>query len=38
MNLQLKKFKPESIADDKVIVFIGKRNTGKLIAFINNIS
>ena len=29
MNLQLKKFKPESIADDKVIVFIGKRNTGK---------
>ena len=29
MNLQLKKFKPEGIADDKVIVFIGKRNTGK---------
>jgi len=29
MNLQLRKFKPESIADDKVIVFIGKRNTGK---------
>ena len=29
MNLQLKKFKPESITDDKVCVFIGKRNTGK---------
>ena len=29
MDLQLKKFRPESIADDKVIVFIGKRNTGK---------
>ena len=29
MNLQLKKFKPESITDDRVCVFIGKRNTGK---------
>src|SRR6056300_464836 len=29
MNLQLRKFKPESMADDKVCVFIGKRNTGK---------
>ena len=29
MNLQLRKFKPENMADDKVCVFIGKRNTGK---------
>lgn len=29
MNVQLKKFKPESIPDDKVCVFIGKRGTGK---------
>ena len=29
MNIQLKKFKPENIADDKVCVFIGKRGTGK---------
>ena len=29
MNLQLRKFKPEGMADDKVCVFIGKRNTGK---------
>jgi hypothetical protein len=29
MNLQLKKFKPERIADDKVCVFVGKRGTGK---------
>ena len=29
MNLQLKKFKPETMADDKVCVFIGKRGTGK---------
>ena len=29
MNLQLKKFKPETMSDDRVCVFIGKRNTGK---------
>lgn len=29
MNLQLKKFKPENMPDDKVCVFIGKRGTGK---------
>jgi len=29
MNLQLRKFKPENMADDKVCVFIGKRGTGK---------
>lgn len=29
MNLQLRKFKPERMADDKVCVFIGKRGTGK---------
>jgi len=29
MNLQLRKFKPETISDDRVCVFIGKRNTGK---------
>ena len=29
MNIQLRKFKPESMKDDKVCVLIGKRNTGK---------
>ena len=29
MNIQLKKFNPASMADDKVCVFIGKRGTGK---------
>lgn len=29
MNLQLKKFNPMSMGDDKVCVFIGKRGTGK---------
>jgi hypothetical protein len=29
MNIQLRKFNPENMADDKVCVFIGKRNTGK---------
>lgn len=29
MNIQLKKFRPENMADDKVCVFIGKRGTGK---------
>lgn len=29
MNVQLKKFKPENMSDDKVCVFIGKRGTGK---------
>jgi hypothetical protein len=29
MNLQLKKFNPEGMADDKVCVFVGKRGTGK---------
>ena len=29
MNVQLKKFNPGTIADDKVCVFIGKRGTGK---------
>jgi hypothetical protein len=29
MNLQLKKFNPHGMADDKVCVFIGKRGTGK---------
>lgn len=28
-SVQLKKFKPESMPDDKVCVFIGKRGTGK---------
>jgi hypothetical protein len=28
-QLQIKKFDPASIADDKVLVFLGKRNTGK---------
>ena len=31
MNLQLRKFKPENIPDDKVCVFIGKRGTGKSV-------
>jgi len=29
MSIQLKKFKPETMGDDKVCVFIGKRGTGK---------
>lgn len=29
MQLQLKKFKPETMGDDCVCVFLGKRNTGK---------
>ena len=29
MNLQLRKFDMSSIADDKVVVLIGKRETGK---------
>jgi len=29
MDLRLRKFNPASMADDKVLVFIGKRNTGK---------
>lgn len=29
MNIQLRKFDPSRIADDKVCVFIGKRGTGK---------
>ena len=29
MDLRLRKFKPAAMADDKVCVFIGKRNTGK---------
>ncbi len=29
MNIQLKKFDPTKMADDKVCVFIGKRGTGK---------
>ena len=29
MNVQLRKFKPDKMADDKVCVFIGKRGTGK---------
>ena len=28
-NLQLKKFDMSSIADDKVVVLVGKRETGK---------
>ena len=31
MTLQLKKFDMKNIADDKVVVFIGKRETGKSI-------
>jgi len=29
MNLKLKKFNMSSIKDDKVVIFIGKRETGK---------
>ena len=29
MNLQLKKFNPKTIDDNRVCVFIGKRGTGK---------
>jgi len=29
MNIQLKKFNPSRMADDKVCVFVGRRNTGK---------
>lgn len=29
MQLHLRKFDPSAIADDKVLVFLGKRNTGK---------
>lgn len=29
MTLQLRKFDPSKMADDKVCVFIGKRGTGK---------
>ena len=29
MNISLRKFKPETMPDDKVCVFIGKRGTGK---------
>ena len=29
MDLRLRKFNPAKMADDKVCVFIGKRNTGK---------
>ena len=29
MNLKLRKFDMTSIADDKVVIFIGKRETGK---------
>ena len=29
MNVQLKKFNPAGMGDDKVCVFIGKRGTGK---------
>ena len=29
MDLRLRKFNPGKMADDKVCVFIGKRNTGK---------
>ena len=29
MALQLRKFRPETMADDKVCVFVGKRGTGK---------
>lgn len=31
VNVQIKKFDMNSVSDDKVIVFIGKRNTGKSI-------
>ena len=29
MNLQLRRFDPSKIADDKVCIFIGKRGSGK---------
>ena len=29
MDLRLRKFNPATMADDKVCVFVGKRNTGK---------
>ena len=29
MTLELKKFDPSNIKNDSVVVFIGKRNTGK---------
>ena len=29
MNIQLRKFNPEKMEDDRICVFIGKRNTGK---------
>ena len=29
MNIQLKKFNPKSIGDNRVCVFVGKRGTGK---------
>ena len=29
VNLQLKKFDPKKMGDDRICVFIGKRNTGK---------
>jgi hypothetical protein len=29
MNLQLRKFRPETMSSDRVCIFIGKRNTGK---------
>ena len=31
MKLELKKFDPTKIKNDSVVVFIGKRNTGKAI-------
>jgi len=31
MNIALKKFRPETMPDDKVCVFIGKRGTGKSV-------
>ena len=29
MNIQLRKFNPAKMGDDRICVFIGKRNTGK---------
>jgi len=29
MDLKLRKFNPATMADDRVCVFVGKRNTGK---------
>ena len=37
-NIKLKKFDMKSIRDDKVIVFIGKRETGKSFLNGNNVS